>query len=79
MAENSIVGTKLRPFYTYVTASLSKFVYTAVAVIFKRLSECIRFRSFSTFSSVLRDLGNHLFHLSLSRDPLEPFVPLKNT
>jgi len=53
--------------------AVCKFSYTAMGLILKRPSECVRFRTFSTFPSVLRDLGRLLsssstfFRPSLSR------------
>jgi hypothetical protein len=43
-----------------LSVSVSKFSYTAIALILKHLSECIRFCSFSIFSSVLWDPGRPL-------------------
>jgi len=61
-----IVGSKFRPFSTHVTVPLSKFACIAIVLILKRLSECISFPTFSTFSSVLWDIGRLLFSLTFT-------------
>jgi len=70
MVENPIFGPKFRFLSTHVTVPLSKFSFTTIAVILKRLSECIRFRTFSFI--LYRYLGRPLLSLysTLSRPSL---------
>jgi hypothetical protein len=53
MLESAVVGAKFRPFPAHVAESLPKFICIAMALILKRVSVCIRFRTFSTFSWIL--------------------------